>query len=153
MIKRKPLGAVLAALAAVLTTAALIRPTMHTVMPHDGGTYPNAVALLSTLDRAGLPCGHPADIPSPADPGALTATRCNAAYGGDTVIETYTPTTDTVAVAAGFAQWWALGTKVAVVVGANWTIQTSDPQYAVNVAHKLGGHLILSWGVTAGGAA
>jgi hypothetical protein len=131
------------------------RPAASTV-PADGGSYPNAAAILSKLSAAGLACTAPSPMAGNAavlfDPGATSLTICDSP--GGTAQDTQVTVFDTAAHLAAYektADANASSQAVGFLAGANWAIE-STPAYATRAHAKLGGELTIVPGAAAASA-
>lgn len=109
----------------------------------DGGTYPDADAVLAALATAGIPCTAPSPVANPTREGTTSMTDCTGAGSpdSDTVIVVFDNHADAYAYAQSMTDpSWniATGIPTQVVYGVNWAINTV-PAYGAKVLAALGG--------------
>jgi hypothetical protein len=107
------------------------RPAPTAVPP---GGYPSVTAVAAALDKAGLPCGPVKPIAHP------TLSDQLASCGTDVVLGTYRSHADALNAFAVLAQAdTATNAHTHMAVGANWSVNATDPTYAQKAAKALGG--------------
>ena len=121
-------------------------------VPANGGSYPNAAAILAKLAAAGLACTAPSQMAQAAavlsDPGATSLTICNSP--GGTAQDTQATVFDTSAHLAAYAKTSEVNASsqpAGLLLGVNWAIE-STPAYAGSAHVKLGGALTVIPGST-----
>jgi hypothetical protein len=120
----------------------------HPAPPADGGSYPNARALLHALAAAGIPCTEASVLPQPTAPGATSMADCGSpASAGDTVVAVFGNHSDAQSFAIRLTTVGSEGLMgpVTVVVGQNWAVNTV-PDYGTRVQGALGGQALSSLG-------
>jgi hypothetical protein len=112
--------------------------------PADGGSYPDANAVLNALSAAGSPCVEPSAIANPTLSGATSMIDCGSSVGNsDTVVVVFDSQANAVAYAAALTtgDMSAISQGSVVVYGQNWAVNTKAV-YAPQVRAALGGQVV-----------
>lgn len=139
-------------------TAAPTAPTGRAAAspaPSDGGTFPDADAILARLAAAGLACTSPSPVDGASAffPGATSMTGCDSPGGkaGDTSVEVF----DTAAHLAAYQTSLAadITDPTGIVTGTDWALDSTNTTYLRKVQQALGGRYAPLTAPTAGGGA
>lgn len=112
--------------------------------PADGGTYPDADAILTALQTAGAPCTSPEPVANPTLTGTLSMVDCDSEGGqSDTVVVVFDTQAHVIAYAASLTTGAMsdIAADAVVVYGRNWAVNTSGAGYATMVQRVLGGQV------------
>lgn len=119
--------------------------TSASAPPGDGGTYPDADAVLSALQAQGAPCAGQQPVANPTLTGALSMVDCSSPAGGsDTVVVVFDTQAHALAYAVSLTSGALSGisSDAVVVYGRDWAVNTSSTAYADTVRRVLGGQVV-----------
>lgn len=157
LMRRATIAVAVVGFAVLAAACSSTAPAAPSPGPANGGTFPNAAAILAKLTASGLACTAPSQMAEDAatlfEPGATSLITCSSPSG--TAADTYVTVFDTAAHQQAYEkQIETSGGGVAggQLVGVNWVIETT-PAYAASAKARLGGVLTVIPAVTVSASA